>query len=98
MANQLARTSYDPAQQSLIGESAKRFIVPICAYMDNGQTFVVIRLTAKGNEALRSFCHSADQKEVWRFPSYECIVREGSVSVAQVCLLSFYRTSLIIGS
>ncbi|PWY76987.1 hypothetical protein BO70DRAFT_256324, partial [Aspergillus heteromorphus CBS 117.55] len=46
--------------------------------------YVVVRFTARGNEVLRQLCHTDVQKEVWRFPSYEFIIRNGSLSVAQV--------------
>lgn len=80
----LTRVRYDPELVANVGAFKNRFVLPIHAYEEEGEEFVAVRLTARGNEALREVCHTADQKEVWRFPSYEFVVRKDSLSVAQV--------------
>lgn len=92
--NQLVRASYDPAVSHVTGPNQNKMVVPVRAFTDDdSDQWVVVRLTAKGNEALRTFCHTRDQKEVWRFPSYEFVVRVGSLSVQQVCSASFWGCS-----
>lgn len=83
--NVLVRTQYDPSEIAVVGTFKNKFVLPVCAYEEDGETYVVVRLTAKGNEALREVCHTADQRNVWRFPNFEFVVRKGSLSVAQVC-------------
>lgn len=80
----LVRTQYNPESVATIGVFKNRFVLPIRTYEKDGNEFIVVRLTARGNEALREVCHTADQKDVWRFPSYEFVVRKDSLSVAQV--------------
>ena len=77
----------------MLGCSRTVFVLPIRAYEEECEEFIVVRLTARGNETLREVCHTADQREVWRFPSYEFVVRKDSLSVAQVSG-SFYRTMI----
>ena len=89
----LTRVRYDPESVANVGVFKNRFVLPIRAYEEEGKEFIVVRLTVRGNEALREVCHTADQKEVWRFPSYEFVVRKDSLSVAQVSG-SFYRTRI----
>lgn len=89
----LTRVRYDPESVANVGVFKNRFVLPIRAYEEEGEEFIVVRLTARGNEALREVCHTADQKEVWRFPSYEFVVRKDSLSVAQVSG-RFYRTRI----
>ena len=89
----LTHVRYDPESVANVGVFKNRFVLPIRAYEEEGEEFIVVRLTARGNEALREVCHTADQKEVWRFPSYEFVVHKDSLSVAQVGG-SFYRTKI----
>ena len=86
----LVRTRYNPESVATIGVFKNRFVLPIRTYEKDGDEFIVVRLTARGNEALREVCHTADQKEVWRFPSYEFVVHKDSLSVAEVSG-SFYH-------
>lgn len=78
------RVSYDPEAVAVVGAFRNRFVQPIRVFEDQGEEYVVVRLTAKGNAALREVCHTSDQRAVWRFPSYEFVVRPNSLSVAQV--------------
>ncbi|KAK5139300.1 hypothetical protein LTR04_003706 [Oleoguttula sp. CCFEE 6159] len=79
----LVRQSYDPTQVALAGDNQNRRVVPVRKDPDNDE-YVCVRLTAKGNEALLQLCHTADQKTVWTFPSYEFTVRKGSLTAAQL--------------
>lgn len=81
----LVRTQYDPNETAVVGTFKNKFVLPVRAYEEDGETYVVVRLTAKGNKALREVCHTVDQRNVWRFPNFEFVVRKGSLSVAQVC-------------
>lgn len=95
----LVRVSYDPTNQNTTGPDHNKMVVPIRSYMDDGDEYVVVRLTAKGNEALRTFCHTTAQKEVWRFPAFEFAVRKGSLSVAQIRTgRASYVNALLIAS
>lgn len=49
----LTRTAYEPESVAVVGVFRNRFVLPIRAYKEGGDEFVVVRLTAKGNEALR---------------------------------------------
>ena len=42
---------------------------------------MVVRLTAKGNAALYELCHTADQKNVWTFPSFEFVVYKDLITI-----------------
>lgn len=95
----LVRVSYDPARQNTTGPDHNKMVVPIRSYEENGDEYVVVRLTANGNEALRTFCHTAAQKEVWRFPSFEFVVRKGSLTVNQIRTgRASYVNALLIAS
>ena len=58
--------------------------MPVWTYKQDGDEIIVVWLTAQGNEALCEVCHTSDQKDVWRFPSFEFAVRKDSLSVSQV--------------
>ena len=75
---------YDPATVAVTGTSRDRFLVPAREFVEDGVRWVVVRLTARGNEALRQLCHTNDQKTVWRFPCYEFTIRANSIRVQQV--------------
>lgn len=95
----VSRTSYDPIEVAVRGSGAARLFFPVSSYEEGGVKYVTVRLTAKGNEGLREVCHTADQKEVWRFPSYEFTVREGSIRVAQIqSARPSYVNALLIAS
>ena len=81
----ISRAPYDPESVALIGNFKNRFVQPVRVFESEGEEYVVVRLTAKGNEALREVCHTSDQRAVWRFPNYEFAVWKNSLSVVQVC-------------
>ncbi|KAL4867976.1 hypothetical protein BDV12DRAFT_209431 [Aspergillus spectabilis] len=80
------RRAYDPTTQGSSGDFMNKFTVPISGFEDPniGHSYAVVRLTAKGDGSLFDLCHNSVQKEVWRFPSYEFVVRVGALSVKQV--------------
>lgn len=82
------RTQYDPSEVALVGADKRRFVVPIHSFGTEGERYVVVRLTAHGNLALRELCHTEAQREVWRFPSYEFIIRENSLTASQVSVFA----------
>ena len=95
----ISRVSYDPAEVAVRGSDAARLFSPVASYEEGGVRYVTVRLTAKGNEGLREVCHTAEQREVWRFPSYEFTVREGSIRVAQIrSARPSYVNALLIAS
>lgn len=50
----LTRTAYEPESVAVVDVFKKNlFILQIRAYKEDGDKFVVVRLAAKGNEALR---------------------------------------------
>ena len=84
----LVHTSYDPSSVALVGTFKNKFVQPVRVFEEDGETYVVVCLTANGNEALREVCHTADQKEVWRFPNFEFAVRKDSLLVSYAVLIS----------
>lgn len=86
----LVRTSYDPASTAVVGPDSKRLVQFVDTFEpadrdeDDESEYVLVRLTALGNEALYTLCHTPDQKMVWSFPSYEFVIRKNSVTAAQV--------------
>ena len=89
----LTHVWYDPESVANVGVFKNCFVLPIHTYEEDGEEFIVVCLTAQGNEALCEVCHTADQKEVWHFPSYEFVVHKDSLSVVQVGG-SFYHTRI----
>lgn len=81
----LVRVQYDPSVQDITGAMVNKFVSPIrvARYDEKGRRILIVRLTAAGNKALQELCHTNEQKEVWRFPSYEFEVVEGSLKVSQ---------------
>ena len=75
---------FDPATVAVVGLYKSCFVMPVCIYEKDGDEIIVVQLTAWGNEALREVCHTADQRDVWRFPSYEFAVCKDSLSITQV--------------
>ncbi len=61
---------------------------------DHGRIFVRVCLSNLANEALRLSCHTAIQREVWSFPTYEFWIRLNNskpvISANQVSLLWFW--------
>ncbi|KAF7585224.1 hypothetical protein BBP40_011657 [Aspergillus hancockii] len=82
------RAQYDPQLVARTGSLMNKFVEPQSAYEHNGEEYVVVRLTAKGNEALRELCHTEEQKEVWRFPCYEFTVKSGRPSYVNAILIA----------
>uniref|UniRef100_A0A7N2N7K4 Uncharacterized protein n=1 Tax=Quercus lobata TaxID=97700 RepID=A0A7N2N7K4_QUELO len=87
----LVRRSYDPTAVAVIGPFQNKFVEVVRAANpadapndDNTSDLVVVRLTAKGNQALFELCHTHDQKEVWCFPSYEFVIHKDSITASQV--------------
>ena len=80
----LTCVQYDPESVANVGVFKNCFVLPIHVYEEEGEEFIVVCLTAWGNEVLCEVCHTADQKEVWCFPSYEFMVCKDSLSVMQV--------------
>ncbi|KAH0265929.1 hypothetical protein KCU91_g11112, partial [Aureobasidium melanogenum] len=90
-SNALVRRSYDPTRVATAGPSQNKLVEVVrqattddAPNADDTSSLVVVRLTAKGNQALYELCHTADQKEVWRFPSYEFVIHKGSITASQV--------------
>ena len=48
---------YDPQSIFLVGIYKNRFVLPVRADEEDGEEYVVVHLTAKGNEALRDLPH-----------------------------------------
>lgn len=95
----ISRVLYDPTEVAVWGSGAARLFSPVSSHEKGGIKYVTVRLTARGNEGLREVCHTAEQKEVWRFPSYEFTVREGSIRVAQIqSARPSYVNALLIAS
>jgi hypothetical protein len=86
--NVLSRRPYDPTIQGTAGQFLNKFTIPVSGFQDEqtGHAYAVVRLTAKGDRALFDLCHNDVQREVWRFPSYEFVVRVGALTVKQVGL------------
>ncbi|KAL4767126.1 hypothetical protein BDW60DRAFT_220794 [Aspergillus nidulans var. acristatus] len=84
--NVLSRRPYDPTIQGTAGQFLNKFTIPVSGFQDEqtGHAYAVVRLTAKGDRALFDLCHNDVQREVWRFPSYEFVVRVGALTVKQV--------------
>lgn len=84
--NALLRRLYDPTTQGTAGQFLNKFTIPVSGFQDaqTGHSYAVVRLTAKGDRALFDLCHNDVQREVWRFPSYEFVVRVGALTVKQV--------------
>ena len=87
----LVRRLYDPTTVAVTGAFQNKFVEVVRAANpadapneDNTSDLVVVRLTAKGNQALFELCHTHDQKEVWRFPSYEFVIHKDSITASQV--------------
>jgi hypothetical protein len=86
---------------ALVLPGSNRFFETVRATPDG--KFLWVRLTASGNEALRLLCHTAIQREVWTWPSYEFQVKlrptdnKPYISVDKVCsLLILYTTYILI--
>ena len=75
---------YNPEAVAVVGAFWNRFVQPICVFEDQGEEYIVVCLTAKGNAVLCKVCHTSDQHAVWQFPSYEFVIHPNSLSVAQV--------------
>lgn len=90
-----ALVPYDPSTIALTGPYRDRFMVPSREFHEDGVHWVTVRLTARGNEALRQLCHTEDQKTVWRFPAYEFTMRANSIRVQQVGLFNGSSVLLI---
>lgn len=95
-SNALVRRSYDPTRVATAGPSQNKLVEVVrqattddAPNADDTSSLVVVRLTAKGNQALYELCHTADQKEVWRFPSYEFVIHKGSITASQVSCTPF---------
>ena len=43
-----------------VGVFKNCFVLPICMYEEEGEEFIVVCLTAQGNEALCEVCHTAN--------------------------------------
>jgi hypothetical protein len=82
----IPRVSYNPAA---VQPNSNRFLSIVDHHQTQGNTYVRVRITAAGNEALRELCHTRVQREVWSWPSYEFLVRvvrgEPAIKAAQVC-------------
>lgn len=79
----LPRIPYNPETYSQL---STQFIQATGSYEEEGVRFVSVRLTYAGNRALFDLCHTQDQREVWRFPSYEFTIRKDSIRVRQASL------------
>ena len=75
---------YNLESVATIGVFKNCFVLSIHTYEKDGDEFIVVHLTVRGNEVLCEVCHTADQKDVWCFPSYEFVVCKDSLSVIQV--------------
>ena len=75
---------YDPEMVAVVGSYKNQFALPVRTYKQDGDEIIVVWLTAQGNEALCEVCHTSDQKDVWRFPSFEFAVCKDSLSISQV--------------
>nr|POF03162.1 hypothetical protein CFP56_75889 [Quercus suber] len=87
----LIRRPYDPTTVAVTGPFQNKFVEVVRAANandapndDNTSDLVVVRLTAKGNQALSELCHTTEQKTVWRFPSYEFVIHKDSITASQV--------------
>lgn len=71
------------ANQALVPYEASQVLVGTNQFLerrathedDHGRVFVRVRLSNLANEALRLSCHTAMQREVWSFPTYEFWIR-----------------------
>ncbi|KAJ5738983.1 hypothetical protein N7533_006419 [Penicillium manginii] len=62
------------ASQVLVGTN--QFLERRATHEDSqGRIYVRVRLSHLANEALRLSCHTAVQREVWSFPTYEFWIR-----------------------
>jgi hypothetical protein len=97
------RRRYDPAVQALHGENKRKLWevvrrsespAPYLKSKSKIDIWITVRLTAWGNAKLWERCKGPKQKEVWRYPCYDFVMREGALSEEQVCvfylLSSFY--------
>jgi hypothetical protein len=54
------------------------------------------RLTRAGNQALRELCHTAIQREVWSWPTYEFYVKATGTPLKPVIRAEQVRPSLLL--
>ncbi|KAJ5982386.1 hypothetical protein N7451_012486 [Penicillium sp. IBT 35674x] len=73
--NRVVRTRYDPAQESPTSNRLLNILGP-ASDEDGGAGYYLCRLTNAGNEALLQLCHTVKSREVWRYPSYEFLVKK----------------------
>lgn len=84
--NRVVRTRYDPAQESPTSNRPLNVLGSASAE-DGGTGYYLCRLTHAGNEALLQLCHTTEAREVWRYPSYEFVVKKtkkGGVEVPAI--------------
>jgi hypothetical protein len=91
------RHRYDPAVQALHGKHKRKLWevvhsfespAPVPKGKAKVDTWITVRLTAYGNAKLWERCKGPKLKEVWRYPCYDFVMREGALSEEQVCVLS----------
>lgn len=89
----IARTPSDPSRVAP-GASNLLQLVRRANTAEGGPNYFVVRLTAHGNEALRELCRTAEQREVWSWPSYEFLVkmRKNRTPVISADQVSSYST------
>ncbi|KAL3458956.1 hypothetical protein BJX64DRAFT_265692 [Aspergillus heterothallicus] len=91
------RQRYDPSQQALTGDYRRSILEPVSQYTDaKRHTWLTVRLTAWGNARLWERCSTQLQREVWRYPCYEFVVRQNKITIKRVCtlFLSYFAFSL----
>ena len=71
----LTRTAYNPTLKAPNSASLFSIIHRATRGDGTGPDYAIVRLTNTGNLALRELCHTADQRQVWTFPSYEFFIR-----------------------
>ena len=58
----LTHVRYNPESVANVGVFKNRFVLPIRAYEEEGEEFIVVRLTARGNEALCEVSYSQSER------------------------------------
>lgn len=59
------QVSYNPEAVAVVGAFQNRFIQLIHIFEDQGEEYVIVHLTAKGNTALHKVCYTSNQYTVW---------------------------------
>ncbi|KAJ0418236.1 hypothetical protein BJY00DRAFT_315129 [Aspergillus carlsbadensis] len=102
------RHRYDPAVQALHGDHRRKLWEVVHSYespnpypkgKSQKDVWITVRLTAWGNAKLWESCKGPKQKDVWRYPCYEFVMREGALSEEQILTgRPSYINALLIAS